>query len=74
MQTVKVTTAFELSAQHTATIEKTLTQKLGGKPTFEYQVDPQVIGGIKLTIGSRELDGTIKAKLTQLRDRLSSQA
>lgn len=66
--TIKVTTAVELTKVQRTTIEKTLSAKFKTQhPEVEYVVDPKVLGGVKLTIGSRELDGTLQARLQQVR-------
>ena len=72
MQVIKVTTAIALSDALQAKVEKTLSAKVGKGAKFEYVVDPQVLGGIKMTIGSRELDGTLRAKLAQIHERLTA--
>ena len=70
MQVIKVTTAIALSDALQAKMEKSLVAKVGKDVKFEYAVEPQVLGGIKVTIGSRELDGTLRAKLDQIHERL----
>jgi len=73
MQVVKVTTAIELSDTLQAKLEKSVQAKLGKAETkFEYMVDPRVLGGVKIRFGSRELDGTLRAKLEQIHVRLAA--
>lgn len=71
MVSVKITTAVTLTAGQVSTIEKTITKtQAGSELRFEYVVDPQVVGGIKVMIGSAELDGTIRTKLTAIKNQL----
>lgn len=67
---VVVTTAVELSKSQLATLTKELTNKYGKKTTVETVVDPSVIGGVSLTIGSKHLDGTVKRKLDLIKKQL----
>jgi len=68
---ISITTAVKLDAKQISSFEKTLSGQLKtANPVFVYVVDPSVLGGIKLTIGSRELDGTLRARLTQVEQQL----
>jgi F0F1-type ATP synthase delta subunit len=71
---VTITTAVELSVKQRETMEIALQKKHPvGRLTFAYKVDPNVLGGVKLMIGSRELDGTVRGRMNQIADRLSTQ-
>lgn len=63
---VVVTTAIPLSETQKKQIA-TFTEKSFGITEIEEVVDAAVIGGVKIRIGSREVDQTIKQKLDQLR-------
>lgn len=63
---VTVTTAVPLTEAQRKTVAQALEQKIGSTQYKEI-VDPSVIGGIKLLIGSTEYDGTLKGKLTRLK-------
>ena len=65
MQTVIVTTASKLSESQLQQVRK-LVEKRIGKSTIEQVVDPTVIGGLKLTIGSQTFDATVEGKLEKL--------
>jgi len=63
-------------------LDKSQTDRLGEKYRRIYnsnavrvsvQIDPSLIGGIKVRIGDRVIDGSIKAKLEDLRKSLVSQ-
>ncbi|MCC6711600.1 MAG: F0F1 ATP synthase subunit delta [Candidatus Pacebacteria bacterium] len=66
MKKVTVITANELSKANLETIKKSLIAKYGKDLEFELKIDPAVIGGVKLVIGSKAVDMTIKAKLSQI--------
>ena len=68
---VVATTAIALSKTQAQTITKELEKKYK-KVTLENVVDPGVIGGVSLTIGSKQLDGTIKNKLTIIKKQLQT--
>lgn len=70
MTKVIVTTAIALSAKQKDTLKTALSKKIGSEFTLEEVVLPDVIGGIKIRIGSRELDGSLKSKLEQLHQQL----
>lgn len=66
---VTITTAIELTNTQRETIQHSLEAKLG-PVTLSEQVDPKVIGGIKIVTGSKELDATVKGRLERLRNSL----
>lgn len=70
MHHVTVTTAIELTADQrkdvlaTAAAKLDVTQK---EIELEEVVDSTVIGGVRLTLNSRQYDATVQGKLNQLR-------
>lgn len=70
MKTVTITTAVALADKQLKTIADAVTEKYGKQLEFKQVVDPQVIGGIRLTIGSMQLDATVQHKLQQLKNQL----
>lgn len=69
LQKVVVTTAVPLTAEQHEKITKALEEKVGAMAYSEV-VDTTVVGGIKVLIGSRELDATVKGKLNRLKQLL----
>ena len=53
-----------------SSIEGLLSKKLNKKVILNASADESIIGGIKLRIGDRLYDGTIKARLNKLKDSL----
>lgn len=68
---VTVTTAVKLTADQRKSVEHVVAQKLG-KTKFELteQVDPSVIGGVRLTIQSQQYDATVAHRFTRLSEQL----
>jgi F-type H+-transporting ATPase subunit delta len=65
-----VTTAIELQPQDRDEISKQLSSRLGKEVALRAEVDPRVLGGLKLQYGDRLIDATVATRLQQLRQRL----
>lgn len=63
----QVTTAIPLSAAQSKGVAAALRQALGRDPEIETHVDPAILGGIKVKVGSRLFDASLKSKLDQLK-------
>lgn len=71
---VQITTAVALSKAQAEAIEKKLRASFNTDSLiFEYRVDTEVVGGIRVIVGSREFDGTLRTRLEQLRQTLAAQ-
>jgi F-type H+-transporting ATPase subunit delta len=69
MSTVYVTTAIALDDSLRQAVQQMVTKKFRLKePDFKEIVDPDVIGGIKLTISGHVYDATVAHKLQQLQN------
>lgn len=68
---VSVTTAVALSQKQIEMITKAVEKKHDGKVEIKEVVNPDVIGGVKVSIGSTEFDATIKTKLQKIHAQLS---
>ena len=53
----------ELSENELNQISKDLSQSMGSKIIFDYKVDKELIGGLKLQVGSFMIDTSLKNKL-----------
>lgn len=62
-----VTSARELTAEETAELRRVLKDKLGREPRLTAHVDPKLLGGIVLKVGSRMVDSSLRTKLDGLR-------
>lgn len=63
----EVTTAIELTAAQAKGLAAALRQALGKDPEIETRVDPAILGGIKVKVGSRLYDASLKSKLDSLK-------
>ncbi len=55
--------------QRTALVAK-LERSLGKRVEAEYEVDPRLLGGVKVTYDNYVLDGTVRGSLDRMRDDL----
>ena len=63
----EVTSARALSPEEAAELKRVLKDKLGREPKLELRVDPALLGGLKLKVGSRMIDSSLRSKLDGLR-------
>ena len=64
--TAEVTSAKPLSDSQLTRITDVLRQVEGGKITIETKVDPSLIGGLVVRVGSRMIDFSLGSKLRRL--------
>ncbi len=65
--TATVTTADQLTEEQAGEIQKSISEKYGKDLKFQLKVDPKLIGGARIQIGSDVFDASIKARLDKLR-------
>jgi F-type H+-transporting ATPase subunit delta len=63
----QVVTAVPLSAEQTRGLASALRLSLGKDPEIETRVDPAILGGVKVRVGSRLFDASLKSKLDSLK-------
>ena len=63
----EVTSAAELSDEQTADLKAALAKALGGQADIHTRVDPALLGGLKVRVGSRLYDASLRSKLDSLR-------
>ena len=63
----EVTSARPLSDSETASLKAVLKSGLGREPRLETKVDPALLGGLVVKLGSRMIDSSIRTKLLGLR-------
>ena len=69
---VELTTAVELSEQEFDDLVSRVGQASGRKVRASRTVDPSLVGGLVLQIGSRRLDASIRGRLDRLRHELTT--
>lgn len=65
--TADVTSASPLSADQVKTLAETLKGKIGKTVTLNQHVDPSLIGGLVVKVGSQMIDSSLKTKLTAMK-------
>jgi F-type H+-transporting ATPase subunit delta len=65
--TADVTSATPLSASQLTTLAATLKAKIGKAVTLNQHVDPSLIGGLVVKVGSQMIDSSLKTKLTAMK-------
>jgi F-type H+-transporting ATPase subunit delta len=63
----QVTTAVPLTSAQAKGVAQALRQALGKDPEIETRVDPAILGGIKVRVGSRLFDASLRSKLDSLK-------
>jgi F-type H+-transporting ATPase subunit delta len=63
----EVTSARTLSTDETAELKRVLKAKLGREPRLTAHVDAALLGGLKVKLGSRMIDTSLRSKLDGLR-------
>jgi F-type H+-transporting ATPase subunit delta len=69
---VELTTAYELSDEEAASIVRRIEQGSGRKVEATRTVDPDLIGGIVLQVGSLRADASVRGRLNKLRHELTT--
>ena len=64
--TAEVFAAQPLSEAQLAALNEQLRRSIGSRVSVDVRVDPGLIGGLIIKIGSRMVDGSIKSKLQRL--------
>jgi F-type H+-transporting ATPase subunit delta len=63
----EVTSARALSDAEAAELKRVLKDRLGREPLLTAHVDPKLLGGLVLRVGSRMIDSSLRTKLDALR-------
>ena len=63
----EVITAMPLSAAQAKALAASLRTALGQDPEIETRVDPAILGGLKVRVGSRLYDASLKSRLDSLK-------
>jgi len=66
-QTAQVVAAQPLTDAQLAAVTDALKKAMGSKVAVDVRVDPTLIGGIIVKVGSRMIDASVRTKLTKLK-------
>ena len=64
--TAEVTAAQALTASQEASLTETLRAEVGAKVQVDLKVDPALLGGLVVKVGSRMIDSSLRTKLQKL--------
>lgn len=64
-------TAVAMSQEEMKQLEAKLSSKYNKNVTLENKVDESILGGVLVRLGNEEVDGTVKTRLTKMKDQLS---
>ncbi|HYN89993.1 MAG TPA: ATP synthase F1 subunit delta [Ardenticatenaceae bacterium] len=66
----RVTTAVEMTPVERQNMEAKLRQRFGQELLFEYEVDPALLGGVRVQVADTVIDGSVASRLEAMRERL----
>lgn len=66
-ESAEVTVAHPLTAAQTAELSKALNGVIGKDVSIHATVDPAILGGLIVRIGSRQIDSSLRTKLSSLK-------
>ena len=70
----EVRSAVELDAQESARLALALGRLTGREVEVRVAIDPDVIGGVMISVGDLVIDGTVRLRVERLRDALAESA
>ncbi len=65
--TAEVTAASELSEAQKTALTEALNKSVSGKVQLDVKIDPAILGGLVVRVGSRMIDSSIRSKLQRLK-------
>lgn len=68
----QVFSAFEIAPEQLTALASTLEKRFGRKLNPVVQIDPELIGGIRVVVGDEVLDTSVKARLEQMKVALAA--
>lgn len=71
-QRAAVESASPLSVATQTELQASLSKKYGRPLTLDFSVNPELLGGIRVKVGSDVWDGSVKARLKALSDSLAA--
>jgi F-type H+-transporting ATPase subunit delta len=70
-RTARVESPAPLGADAEANLKNTLTRRYGPGLYISFHVNPSLIGGLRIRVGSDVFDGSVSGRLKQLEDSLA---
>ena len=69
-RSARIETASEVDSAIRSELVANLKKKYGTNLTAEFAVDPQIVGGMRIRVGSDVWDGTVRGRLERLQQQL----
>jgi F-type H+-transporting ATPase subunit delta len=66
----RIESASELNPQTSTTIVSSLKRKYGSDLTTEFLLKPELLGGLRIRVGSDVWDGTVRDRLERLKQQI----
>ena len=66
----QVTTAHPISSAEAERLAQAIGKAMGKRVILERQVDPSLLGGVRISVGGTLLDGSVRAQLKRVREQL----
>ncbi len=63
----EVVSALPLTPAEEQAVRKDILEKIGGGATLTFRVDPTILGGLKIRVGDRVVDGSVAGRLESMR-------
>jgi F-type H+-transporting ATPase subunit delta len=67
-RTAKVESAVALSPEQQGAVQGSLSRKYGAGLNISFAQDPALLGGLRIQVGSDVYDGSVRARLENLRE------
>lgn len=71
---VEVKTAQDLSPEQIKALQKAISQSVGREISLKAKVEPSILGGLIVTVGSKMIDDSVAHKLERLKAAMSRQS
>lgn len=68
----EITSAVQMSNEEQVQMRRSLAARYGDGLTFTFQVDPSLMGGLRVRVGDRLIDTSVATRLQAMRETLSS--
>ncbi len=66
-RTAKVQTAYALTPEQTKALQEQLGKAMGSHVTLDVEINRDLLGGMVVTVGSKQIDSSVRSKLDRLK-------
>ena len=72
-QSADITSAIELGDDVQEQIRRQLTRQYGEELVFSFEIDPSLMGGLRIRVGDQLIDNTVANRLMALREMIAAE-